>query len=352
MKNKDQIVLFGVLNWGFGHATRSIPIIDSFLQKNCKVHIASDGDALEFLKKEYPELTIHELPGYGVSYPYLSILLNIFKSSFSILTAIRNEYLITKKLVAQINPNVIVSDNRYGFRSNTVKSILISHQVNIQLGNIILSKLADVFNHFLIKKFDELWIPDYNDQNRLAGKLSLPLKSMRHKYIGPLSRFKYQERKLKYDIAVVLSGPEPQRTKFEKIILKQMAVIGKESIVIRGKLSSDGDYYLNSNVLVRNYVLSKELNDIINESELVISRSGYSTIMDMVVLGKKAIFVPTPGQTEQEYLAKYLGGKKLYYFQKQEDFNLMDAIENVREYIGGIEAPLSKKNDKFVFKII
>lgn len=325
-------ILYGILNWGLGHATRSMPIIDSLIKLNCNVKIASDGEALEFLKKEYPTLDFYNLPGYNVKYPYKSIVFNIFLYSYSIIKAIIYEYFITKQIVQTFKPDLIISDNRYGFRSPKIRSILISHQINLELGNSTISKVGSWFNKILIRKFDKLWIPDIDDDKRLAGKLSIVENSINHQYIGLLSRLKPKVEKEKYDIAVVLSGPEPQRTKLENLLIKQLSNYIGKIILIKGKVLENENFKLNPNFEIKSHVLSKELNDIINQSKLIISRSGYTTVMDLVILGSKAIFIPTTGQTEQEYLANYLKENKLFYSEVQDKFNLEKSLEEVKDY--------------------
>jgi len=327
-------VLIAILNWGLGHATRSIPIIDAFLSNDYDVHIASDGESLNLLKKEYPNLKFYTLPEYNIKYTHKSILLNVLGSSMSILRAIFKEKTILNSIVEKIRPNIIVSDNRYGIRSKSVKSVLITHQLNIKLGSAILAKIATGFIGFLIWKFDEIWIPDYNDSASLSNELSKNKMTNKVKYIGPISRLTPLDMEKKYDIAVILSGPEPQRTKFEKKIFEQLIDIEDKVIVIRGKVDDEGAYSEKANVEVKNYLLSDEINTVINQSDIIISRSGYTTIMDLAVLGKKAIFVPTPGQTEQEYLAEYLKAKKFYYSCSQDDFELKSALERSKDYSG------------------
>ncbi len=326
-------VLIAILNWGLGHATRSVPLIDAFLVKKYDVHIASDGESLDFLKKEFPKLKFYSLPGYNISYTHDSILKNVLQSSASILSAIFKEKYVINSIAEKINANLIVSDNRYGARSKKIRSVLLTHQLNIRLKSSILSKLATGFIRHLINKFDEIWIPDFCDSNSLSGELSIN-DFDNVKFIGPVSRMRSIDLEKKYDIAVVLSGPEPQRTNFEKIVLAQLKDFEKKVIVVRGKINEEGGYYLNDNVEVKSYLLSKELNKVINQSDIVISRSGYTTIMDLAVLGKKAIFVPTPGQTEQEHLAEYLKEKKFYYSCIQDDFDLRIALEKSKNYSG------------------
>ncbi len=324
-------VLFGILNWGLGHATRSIPLIKAYIEKDFEVAIASDGDALVFLKKEFPDLSFYKLPGYNVKYPYKSIFFNILRYLPNILNAIIKENKEIKKIIESIKPDLIISDNRYGVRNKKVKSIIITHQINLRLTNKFLTKAGTILNERLIKLFDELWIPDLKN-NLLAGELSIVPESFNYHYLGALSRFKYVKLKKKYDIAVVLSGPEPQRTYFEKKILNQFENMSLKSIIVLGKMDEEKEWYLNDKVKVKSHALSDELNDILNRSELIVSRSGYSTVMDLVVLKKKAVLIPTPGQSEQEYLAEYLKQKKMFYCMDQELFDINIALKKAEDY--------------------
>ena len=324
-------VLFGILNWGLGHATRSIPLIKAYIEKDFEVFIASDGDALVFLKKEFPDLKFYELPGYNVKYPYKSIFFNILRYLPNIFNAIIKENKEIEKIVENIKPDLIISDNRYGVRNKKVKSIIITHQINLRLANKFLTKTGTIFNERLIRLFDELWIPDL-ENNLLAGELSIVPDSFNYRYLGALSRFEHAEIEKKYNIAVVLSGPEPQRTYFEKKILRQFEKVNLKSIIVLGKMDEEKEWNLNDNVKVKSHALSGDLNDIINQSELIISRSGYSTVMDLFVLNKKAIFVPTPGQSEQEYLAEYLMQKKMFYSMEQELFDIDVALQKAEDY--------------------
>jgi UDP:flavonoid glycosyltransferase YjiC (YdhE family) len=182
----------------------------------------------------------------------------------------------------------------------------------------------------MITIFFEVWVPD--DELKLSGKLSevtFPVKR-----IGILSRLKRFQVDQPYELTVLLSGPEPQRTALEEIILKQVYGGTRRIVVVRGVIEVETVWNQVGHVSVVNFLQAKELEEILNRSALVIARSGYSTIMDLVCLGKKAVFIPTPGQTEQEYLAQQLMRKKICYSMRQDEFNLESAIEQSKEYIG------------------
>jgi uncharacterized protein (TIGR00661 family) len=328
------VVLFGVLNWGLGHASRSIPVINSLMSDNYKVIIVSDGEALVLLKKEFPENKFVNIKGYDVKYPYKSIFLNLFVNSLNIITAILYEKRKITEIITEYNPQFIISDNRYGFRSNKLKSMIICHQINIHHRNRIVGMIANTINRLLLNRFNEIIIPDWETDRSIAGKLSKLKFKHQHKYIGSLSRMQSLNIEKKYKIAIVLSGPEPQRSLFEQILMNQIANLKLPIILVKGIMNENNDLQFNEYLRIKSHALANELNQIICASEIIIARSGYSTIMDLYACGSKAILIPTPGQTEQEYLAQYLSNKKIAYTCNQENFNLSTALLEIEHYSG------------------
>jgi len=240
---------------------------------------------------------------------------------------------LLKNIISEKKIDIVISDNRYELSDSRTYNILITHQLNIQTPGLL--KVASPFiqkklNSY-IKNFNEIWIPDIEGDNNLAGKLSQPKKMLSGKYyfIGPLSRFTLLPRKEKdktNDLLILLSGPEPQRTILENNLIAQAKQNGLKTIVLQGKpeLSEERQ---EENIRIISHLPDSELADIIQSSGIIICRSGYSTIMDLAILGSKAILIPTPGQTEQEYLAKKFLKEKAFYSEKQSAFNLGRAIE-------------------------
>jgi predicted glycosyltransferase len=245
--------------------------------------------------------------------------------------------------------NAVISDNRFCFYNKKIPSVYITHQLFIETGNELISKIASKIHSWFIKHFSFCWVPDF-DENGLAGKLSHPAKTpLRIKYIGALSRFHILPGiQKKYHLLISISGPEPQRTIFEKEVLEQLKSFEGKVLMIRGLPSaSEQIIHENKDVLIVNHLRSEELNVAIQESELVICRSGYTSIMDLVKLDKTAILVPTPGQKEQEYLAEYLSGKKLFRSVEQSNFDLKDLMKSCAEFQN--ESPLfPQENYKFI----
>jgi UDP-N-acetylglucosamine transferase subunit ALG13 len=328
-------ILVAPLNWGLGHATRCIPIIRLLLQRGHSVFIASDGDSLELLKREFPALTFFELPSYNIKYSRnIPAWLYTLWRTRKFLRSIKREQRAVKKLIKQHSFDLIISDNRYGCRSKKIHSVFISHQLNLIMpdGTKWMGGIINLFQKGLIRKFNSVWIPDA-ENSMLSGELSN--SNLKAEFIGVQSRFKrsvnvQHENKL----AVVLSGPEPQRTLLEKNLLPQVIALNLQSVFVRGMLNEKmGESQVNE-VKIFNYLKSEELQKVIEQSEVIVSRSGYSTIMDLAVLGKKAILIPTPGQPEQEYLAAKFKEEKIAYSADQESIELEDALELSAEYLG------------------
>jgi predicted glycosyltransferase len=85
-------------------------------------------------------------------------------------------------------------------------------------------------------------------------------------------------------------------------------------------------------IKVFNHLPADELRQEIERAEWVISRCGYSTIMDLVALQKKALLIPTPAQTEQEYLAAYLHRKHIAFTTSQKNFSLPGILAEAKEF--------------------
>ncbi len=354
---KPKRVLVAPLNWGLGHASRCIPIIQKLLQNDFEVVLASDGRSLNLLQEEFPELQSVDLPAYNIRYSTNIMIFNIAYQMPKILIAIWKEFRLIKEIVKKEKIDIILSDNRYGCKSVETKNIFISHQINIIIPFKPLEWLVNKINHFLINRFDECWVPDFDGENSLAGRLSKSDQLKNVKYLGLLSRMKEVELPKKYDIIAVISGPEPQRSHFEKIIITELKAVDKRSLIVQGKTEEKEKFKINDKIEVVPFLNTIELNEAIQSSELVICRSGYSSIMDLIKLKKKAILIPTPGQTEQEYLARRLKEKRLFCIQDQATFSLNKGLIEIQNFKGGFKSDYdhnrlkeiisSLKNQKF-----
>ncbi|MDN3678151.1 glycosyltransferase [Flavobacterium paronense] len=328
MENSKKNILVAPLNWGLGHATRCIPIIRE-LEKNGFIPVlASDGVALQLLQKEFPHLQSLELPSYEIEYAKngSDFKWKLIKNSPKMIEAIFAEKRIVKKWIAEFSLQGIISDNRLGIYSKKIPSVFITHQLNVLSGKTtwISSKLHQ---HF-IKKFTECWIPDIQENPNLTGKLGhLKNSSPNLKYIGPLSRLEKKDLPIKYDLMVILSGPEPQRTFLEKKLISEVRRFSGQVIFIKGLIESEQKIVQQENVIYYNFMTSSEIETAFNESEIVLCRSGYTTVMDLAKLQKKAFFIPTPGQFEQEYLAKRLKRNGFVPYAKQDDFKIENLLQ-------------------------
>ena len=330
----EKNILVAPLNWGLGHATRCIPIIRALSANGFTPILASDGEALIMLQKEFPELKSLELPSYEIEYAKdgAHFKWKMLKNMPKMMEAILEEKKIIKKWVKEYNLSGIISDNRLGVFRKKVPCVFITHQLNVLTGNTtwITSKL----HQHIIRKYNECWVPDYEEKPNLTGKLGHLKAPMDHiKYIGPLSRLEKKELPIRYDLMVILSGPEPQRSIFEHQLRDSIVDFQGNVVFICGKMALQQSKIEIGNVTYYNFMTSEQLGKAFNESKKVLCRSGYTTIMDLAKLEKPAFLIPTPGQFEQEYLAKRLKKNELFPSAKQEDFTF-DQLSEVDLYEG------------------
>ncbi len=333
--NKSKRILVAPLNWGLGHATRCIPIINALLENGYTPIIASDGDALNLLKKEFPKLEFHELPSYKIKYAKKgkNFKMKMLWDSPKMLKAIQQEKKETKRLAKELNIDGIISDNRLGVFYKKIPCVFITHQLNVLTGKT--TWMSTKLHQNIIKKFDECWVPDTQKNPNLSGKLGhLKNSKLNIKYLGPLSRFKKIDLPKKYELMVLLSGPEPQRSMLEEKLFDELIGYENDVLFVKGKVEEEQKITsLRGNIVIYNFMNSKALERAINESKAIICRSGYTTLMDLAKLEKKAFFIPTPGQFEQEYLAKRLHKKGVAPTCSQDEFTI-DELKKIKEYSG------------------
>ena len=323
-------ILICPLNWGLGHATRCVPIIKSFLDQGDKVIVAADMGPLAFLQKAFPDIEFIEFPGFNPIYSRSNTQVFKMMASFpGALRDFRHDHKTVESIIRNHNIDMVISDNRFGCWSKQVPSVFITHQLHIQVPKIWCwtTPIINMFNNHYIKKYDEVWVPDVENEPSLGGRLSHPaIKGVKTKYIGYLSRFSsdnqyISEKTNKY--LVILSGPEPQRTMFEDIVLKQARETSDNILILRAKPeSNDLLRDVPDNVSMFNHVDDEMFVKLVDSAETIVCRGGYSSLMDLVRLGRTAFLVPTPGQTEQEYLAKHLSETGQWRWCRQSDFRL------------------------------
>ena len=323
-------ILICPLNWGLGHATRCVPIIKDLTNQGNKVIIAADEGPLAFLQKEFPDHEFIKFPGFSPKYSRSNT--QVFKMMMAFPGALRDfrrDHKTVESIVKNYNIDTVISDNRFGCWSKQAHSIFMTHQLHIQVPRIWkwTTPIINLFNNSYIKKYDEVWVPDVENEPSLGGKLSHPaLKGVNTKYIGHLSRFVSDNQDITEKankFLVILSGPEPQRTMFEDIVLKQARETKDNILILRAKPdSSELLRDVPENVSMFNHVDDEMFVKLVNSAEIIICRGGYSSLMDLKALGRTAFLVPTPGQTEQEYLARHLSKKQGWNWCRQSEFRL------------------------------
>lgn len=325
-------ILVAPLNWGLGHASRCVPIIRELLKQKNEVILAADGSPLLLLRQEFPKLQWVELKGLNIQYPKrLPFAVYFALKMPQLLQAMSEEKRGIKKLVEQHKLDVIISDNRYGLVHEEVHSILITHQLFVK--SPLFERNVQQFIHAKIQKFDECWVPDFEGEENLSGELSHAKSELENlKFIGPLSRFKKEEHPESYDwdLMVILSGPEPHRTAFEQKIRQQLQSIDLSVLVVKGQLREEVEQeHWKEEITVVSHLSAQQMQAEILKSRLVLCRAGYSSVMDLHCLQKRAILVPTEGQTEQEYLASYLHGRYNFYSVSEREMNLSEDLKRL-----------------------
>src|SRR5579863_1078551 len=350
-------VLVAPLDWGLGHATRCIPIINELIQQQARVIVAATPAQKNLLKSEFPQIEFLEIPGYNIRYKE-GILLkwNLLFRIPALIKHIKRENIWLDGVLQHHPIDAVISDNRYGLFHKSCHCLFMTHQLQIRSGigtpsavmhgkvnyttffvrrwSLAVGRWVDrrilKWNYSLIEKFSSCWIPDLDGELSIAGLLSHPAKlpSIPLKYIGPLSRFCNSEKNIqRNELLILISGPEPHRTEFENRLFGQLTNSTIKATVLRGLPGSDTTVpYIREDVKIWNHLPSDALNTLLNNSEYIVARSGYSTVMDLLALKKNAILVPTPEQTEQEYLGYYLHEKKWMYSVAEKNFNLQAAL--------------------------
>ncbi|MFT3932485.1 MAG: glycosyltransferase [Chitinophagaceae bacterium] len=300
-----------------------------------KVIIAAEGDQKILLQQEFPTLEIVHLPGYKLKYSVNKTLtiLKIFFQIPKILIAINREKRWLRSFLRANKVSVVIADNRFGLHNKDVISIFVTHQLHI---NSLLGKWADAIvqslNYSYINQFDYCWVPDAAGEINLAGNLSHPAKKPNCpvEYIGVLSRIKQISVVKKQTLLILLSGPEPQRSILDKVLMEQLTKHHLQSIVVCGLPGIDKSENALPGITRHSHLPAHAIEALINEAEIIVCRSGYSTLMDILPLGKKCIVIPTPGQGEQEYLANLLSEKGYACAAQQENVDLPILIEKAK----------------------
>jgi UDP:flavonoid glycosyltransferase YjiC (YdhE family) len=332
---KNLRVLVAPLDWGLGHATRCVPLIGQLLQNGCEVVLAAEGAGARLLAREFPQLELKTLRGYKVRYGKNNLFLNIFLQLPRIFKAITKERKWLEQLLTDEKFDIIISDNRPGLYNSKACCIYITHQLRIQsgMGSWVDDKLQLLHTSYM-KKFNKVWVPDAAGSENLAGELSHPYDQMVVvDYLGLISRFRTNAASAKkYGVVCLLSGPEPQRSVLEQQCIEELKQFQGNALLVRGLPGETATLSVGDHINVEQHLSATDLQTAIEASELVICRSGYTTLMDLMKLKQKAVLIPTPGQTEQEFLAAYMNACNYFPYTLQSKFRLKDAVQLSQQF--------------------
>jgi len=295
-----------------------------------RVYIATHGPQQTLLQKEFPENPFLSLPGYQVRYSRSKgwLPFKIMQQLPALLRIVQWEHRWLEEAIEQYGIDLVISDNRYGLWTKKCRTVFITHQLQIKTPFQWLEWIVQRIHYRFIERFNACWVPDQNEGNGLAGTLSHPKRkpAIPVTYIGLLSRFYASNSINKKQITVLLSGPEPQRTLLEEKIIAQLSFIHKEVLLVRGLPAAMDNITVPPHIKAVNHLTAEALQAVLENSSIVIARSGYSSMMDFSRLHCTTILIPTPGQTEQEYLAKRCEQKGYAIHAEQSDLDLNQAL--------------------------
>lgn len=353
-------VLVSPLNWGLGHSTRDIPIIRELLRNGHEVTVGTSGNALALLKRECPECNFILFKDYPAPYSSTRFFLPKFVASIPILLrALARERKRLEEILSENRFDLILSDNRMGVYSHRVPSYFITHQLRFSLPAYLypFEMLTIPVNSFFHTKYQGVIVPDINpngSDSNLSGKLcrsNMDVTNQRTYFAGILTSTTKSCVEEDLDYLVIVSGPEPQRSKLEEIVLRQVCRLPGEKVVLLGSPQKERHERLDPHTTVHSYVSNEEKVELMNRARFVISRSGYTTMMEMAELEKRhGLFIPTPGQTEQEYLSRYYIRKGWFLSRSQYRLNLREDVVEAMGYRGFPDVPKTAENVRRLYQ--
>ncbi len=326
------------MDWGLGHTSRCVPIISYLLRLGHKVTFAGNKWQRNFIEETFPGIETIHIDGYNVRYNNSGngLIFSILKQAPGILKTIKREHAWLDELVKEGRFEGVISDNRYGLYSSRIPSVIITHQLEVQTG---LGQLANNLfrkQHYrMLGHFAEVWVPDVAGEPNISGKLGHPEKiAANTRYIGCLSQLEASKTDLQEDgsLLVLLSGVEPQRSILSKQLWQEVCEYNGKVIFVEGSRNSKSPGTIPGHITYLKQVTKDELLPIMQRASVVIARSGYSTIMDLVLMNKKAILIPTAGQTEQEYLGGHLHKQGVFYCTPQKGFDLKNSLKEMERF--------------------
>ena len=320
-------ILICPLEWGLGHAARMIPLAKKLMARNCRIFIGAGQKHLALFRAELDGVTLIDFPGFNPRYSkYLpQYLAMLFRTPSLFFQMIREHYLL-RKIIFNHNIDIVISDNRLGLWNRSITSVYVTHLPRIPFPGPwkIFEKAGIFFHRWVIAKYDHCLIPDLPGKINLSGDLSHNLRLPANvRYTGIISRFDTTDPgTTSFNFphnTVILSGPEPQRSIFRQKILQALKDSEITTVILEGRPDKEITGRKDGNFLFYSHLPASEMKELLATSNFIVSRSGYTTIMDLVFLKRSALIVPTPGQTEQEYLAGYLAARGWFITATQKD---------------------------------
>lgn len=340
-------ILIAPLDWGLGHTTRCVPLIAYMQQQAHHITFAGNEWQRAFINNTFPGIETIHLEGYNVNYGKSgrNLRFSIFSQIPHLVKAVRKEQQWLQERLETRQFDAIISDNRYGLWHPTIPSVIMTHQLRVITGlGRGADRLFQQLHYKFLNRFHQCWVVDNKGKPNLAGRLSQPAALPKNcRYIGPLSQFEGYEatKKTAPFLLVLLSGPEPQRSILSKLLWEQIADHKGQVVFVEGAQHAEPPASIPPHVIYHKQLTKESLLPLLQDAEMVICRSGYSTIMDLVALNKKAIIIPTPGQTEQEYLGKHLHVQGILYVVAQKNLDLQRVIKEAGTFLYNRTIPAS-----------
>ena len=317
--DKKYNILICPLEWGLGHAGRMIPLAQKLKDAGHKVLIGSGNEHQSLFRSEIPGLSYVNFPGFKPVYSpilpqYFALLLKLPVLLYHMLT----EHFRLKSMIRVHNIDIVISDNRFGLWNKRIKTVYITHQpcIPFPAGLRSLEWIGILLHRFIIRKYTFCFIPDLAGEVNVSGRLSHGVKLPSNtRFIGILSRFMTKDTSPAESGSsfphntVILSGPEPQRGILRKKLINILRNKQLVTVIFEGKPSGSISQTGSGNIISYDHLPLNEMKELIKGSENIITRSGYTVIMELLSMSRSALLIPTPGQTEQEYLAGYLSEK-------------------------------------------
>lgn len=300
-----------------------------------RISFAGNEWQRRYIEKTFQGIQTLHLDGYNINYGKQGrVIPSLITQVPGVLRTIRDEHQWLAALTAHHHFDGIISDNRYGLYHPAIPSVIITHQLQVQTGagngaDMLLRKL----HYSLLNRFSACWIPDMPEGPNLGGELSHPSRLPGNtSYLGWLSQMHPQPLNAENYLLVLLSGVEPQRTILSRLLWRQVQDYEGKVVFIEGSNEIEMPADIPPHITCYNRLTKEQLEPLVAGAGVVICRSGYSSVMDMVAMGKKAILIPTPRQTEQEYLARHLEESGIFYTAPQKGFNLSAVLSKASHF--------------------